>query len=119
MKRLLIIVAALILVTQWYRVSDWINPPEDFSDLKGTQVTLYSTSWCTYCAKTRDFLNRHHIAYRDFDIEKSRQARQQFDALGGIGVPLVVVNQQVIRGYNPPLILQYLDKQPETHKDMS
>ncbi len=65
------------------------------------QVVLYATSWCGYCQKAREFLARNHIAYKEYDIEKSSEGRRQFKELRGVGVPLILVGTQEIRGWNP------------------
>ncbi|MEE8494036.1 MAG: glutaredoxin family protein [Nitrospirales bacterium] len=63
-------------------------------------VILYATSWCGYCQKAREFLDRNHIAYKEYDIEKSSEGRRQFAALRGSGVPLILVGNEEIRGWN-------------------
>ncbi len=64
------------------------------------QVILYATSWCGYCQKAREYLARNHIAYKEYDIEKSSEGRRQFVALRGSGVPLILVSNHQIRGWN-------------------
>ena len=110
MGRLLIIFGLLIGLSQLSVVQDIVNPPRDFSGLKYEPVVLYSTSWCGYCAKTRRFFERNKINYVEYDIEKSATAKRQYDNLGGGGVPLVLVDRQLVRGYNPSKVVQFLDE---------
>lgn len=110
MGRLLIIFGLLIGLSQLSVVQDTLNPPRDFSNLKYEPVVMYSTSWCGYCAKTRRFFERNKINYVEYDIEKSAMARRQYDELDGGGVPLVLVESRVVRGYNPSLIVEHLDR---------
>ncbi len=65
------------------------------------QVILYATSWCGYCQKAREFMDRKGIAYKEYDIEKSSEGKRQFAALRGSGVPLILVGNEEIRGWNP------------------
>lgn len=65
------------------------------------EVVLFATKWCGYCAKTRAFFDKHGIPYTEHDIEDSPEAARQMLALGGFGVPVVVVGDKVIRGYQP------------------
>lgn len=67
-------------------------------------VVLYATSWCGYCQKTRDFLRENNISFVEYDIEESAVGRQQYDELRGQGVPLLLVNGKVVRGYDPQRI---------------
>jgi len=63
-------------------------------------VTLYATEWCGYCGATRDFFAANGIRYIELDIEKTSAGEEGHRRLGGNGVPLVVVGDEVIRGYN-------------------
>jgi glutaredoxin len=65
------------------------------------EVSLYATSWCQYCAKTREYLRMHRIQYTEYDIEHSAAAQKGYRRLRGNGVPVVVVGEEVIHGYNP------------------
>jgi glutaredoxin len=65
-----------------------------------SQVTLFATKTCGYCRLTREFFASHNIRYREIDIEASRDGYAQFRALGGRGVPVVVVGDDVQHGYS-------------------
>ena len=69
------------------------------------ETILYATSWCGYCKKTRELLREHNIPYTEYDIEKSAKGEREYRALDGNGVPLMVINGEVVRGYNPRKIL--------------
>lgn len=110
MGRLLIIVGLFIGLSQLSFVQDVMSPPRDFSKLKYEPVVMYSTSWCGYCAKTRRFFERNNINYVEYDIEKSASAKREYDNLGDGGIPLVLVDRQLVRGYNPSKVVQFLDE---------
>lgn len=109
MKKYVVIILALVVVQKWDAINAYINPPPDYAAMHDAGVILYATSWCGYCAKTRRFLDKHDIAYHEYDIEKSREGREQFEKLGGRGVPLLLVNGEVVKGYRPEKILEYLE----------
>ncbi len=67
---------------------------------KSKRVTMYSTSWCRYCKKARAFFEANKIAYDDYDIEKSITAKRKFDALGGTGVPVILMGDKRMNGFN-------------------
>jgi glutaredoxin len=111
MGRFLLLILAGVLLFRTEYVQNVLNPPRDYSAVTKQQpLTMYSTSWCGYCAKTRRFFVRNNIAYEEFDIEKSEKAKLEYDQLGGGGVPIVLVDEQVVRGYNTDLIRSYLDE---------
>jgi len=64
------------------------------------EVILYATDWCGYCAATREFFVANGIRYTELDIEKSSTASEGHRRLGGNGVPLVVVGDTLVHGYN-------------------
>ncbi len=78
------------------------------TDIHPNSVVLYATEWCGYCQKTRQFFKDNQIAYTEFDIEKSTAGKQEYDQLNGKGIPLVVINGKLIRGYNPSLMKELL-----------
>ncbi len=69
-----------------------------------SSVTLYSTSWCGYCKKARQLFKEHNIDYTEYNVEKTAIGRQQYQKLGG-GVPIVVIGDNIIRGYDKRRIL--------------
>jgi glutaredoxin len=74
------------------------------TDAQQPEVLLYATSWCPYCAKTREYFRMHGVRYTEYDIEHNAAAEKGYRRLGGKGVPVVVIGEQVIRGYNPGAI---------------
>lgn len=72
------------------------------------EVSLYATEWCGYCKMTRAFFAANGIRYTEYDIEKSSEALKQHRKLGGNGVPLIVVGDDVIKGWNEGALRQLL-----------
>jgi glutaredoxin len=63
-------------------------------------TVMYATSWCGYCAQARAYFARKGIRYTEHDVEKSQSANAEFKKLGGKGVPLIVHNGEVMRGFS-------------------
>jgi len=78
------------------------------ADKYNGKVVLYATSWCSYCQKTRELFSEHNIGYIEYDIEASGASMQEFKALGGKGVPLVLAKSRVVEGYAPKAVLKLL-----------
>jgi|RhiMethySRZTD1v2_1073278.scaffolds.fasta_scaffold478913_2 glutaredoxin len=67
-----------------------------------TIAEMYSTSWCGYCRKAREYFQSRGIPLVEYDIEvdpAAAQRKQQIDPRPG--VPLVVINGQRIHGFAP------------------
>jgi glutaredoxin len=63
-------------------------------------VVLYGASWCGYCAAARRLFEQNGIQYVEWDVEKTTEGREGHRKLGGGGVPVIVVGDEVIHGYN-------------------
>lgn len=63
-------------------------------------VVLYTTSWCGHCKSVKTYLDNLHIEYTNYDIGTSDIAQQKYQALHGIGVPLIFVGNRRIDGFN-------------------
>lgn len=63
-------------------------------------ITLYSTSWCPYCVKARQYLLRAGIPFKEYDIEKSARAYQQYQQISGSGVPVLQIGRQTVQGFD-------------------
>ena len=72
------------------------------------EVLLYATDWCGYCKMTREFFAASGINYTEHDIEKSSAALAARKKLGGQGVPVIVIGDTVIQGWNEGELRQVL-----------
>ena len=64
-------------------------------------VEIYSTSWCGYCEKAKNFFRAKGIDFVEYDIEKDDQAaRRMMSLTNRRAVPFVVINGQGIQGYS-------------------
>lgn len=74
--------------------------PEAGAAVSANRVVMYSTSWCPYCRKAREYFRDNAIPFVEHDIEKDVQARREYDALGGRGVPLILVGKKTMHGFS-------------------
>ena len=95
MKQLLIIVIILLIYQQWRQVD-----AAEVNQQHGSDVVMYTTSWCGYCAKARELLNSQRVPFVELDIERSAEANAEMKSLGGHGVPVIVVKGEVIKGFD-------------------
>lgn len=76
------------------------------AQLEQLSITMYSTSWCGYCSKARSFFDSRGIPFVEKDVETDRQGAAEFREIAGGrgGVPVIVVNGKVMRGFSQPAI---------------
>jgi glutaredoxin len=76
------------------------------------KVVIYTTQWCPYCKKAKQFLIQNNIAFTERDIE---QGNKSIDALYATmespGVPKIIIGNAIINGFNPSLIMKKLQKE--------
>ncbi len=98
MIKKIILAAVAVFMFQYFYAGGAANVK--VTDNQHDNVILYATSWCGYCKRTRAFFSENNIKYTEYDVEKSEVGRQQYEALGGQGVPVVDIKGTVIFGYS-------------------
>lgn len=105
MKKFIILAAVLALSVKFGLLKNPFESKPEFVNAYGSRAVLYATSWCGYCQKARTLLRQEQIPFEEYDIEKSTRGKDEYDQLNGNGVPLLIVNGEIIRGYNPNKII--------------
>jgi glutaredoxin len=107
---LLSIVAAFALL-QFWRSGAGAERVRCDVDLPRAQAraVMLGTSWCQYCARTRAFFNRHEIAWCEYDIERTADGKRLYDEAGAAGIPVTLVGEQRVLGFDEPRLKQVLD----------
>ncbi len=108
LKKLILFACVITVINFWSEINEVINPTPDFTTLHDERVVLYATSWCPYCTKMRAFFSQNKINYFEYDIEKSKEGRRQYDTLKGKYIPLVQVDGEIIRGFDTNAIMNIL-----------
>jgi alkyl hydroperoxide reductase subunit F len=66
-----------------------------------TKVTVYSTQNCPYCRMAKAFLEKHGVPYESLDVGADSEAAQKMiDLSGQRGVPVIMVDEEVIVGFD-------------------
>ena len=77
---------------------------------KGAQkVKVFSTPTCPYCHMAKAYLKDKKIEFEDIDVSRDQnQARAMVGKSGEMGVPQLWINDEVVIGFNKPVIDQLL-----------
>jgi glutaredoxin len=67
---------------------------------RSKSVVMYSTSWCGYCRKARNYMKSKNIPFQEYDIEKSAKARRDYNKLNGRGVPVLLIGDKRMNGFS-------------------
>ena len=65
------------------------------------QVTIYSATWCGFCAAAKQYLDRIGVKYTDKDVDADRaNAEESMKISGQTGIPVLDINGTVIVGFD-------------------
>lgn len=67
---------------------------------KGKSVVMYSTTWCGFCRKARNYLKKNKIPFAEYDVENSEKGRRDYKKLNGKGVPILLIGDKRMNGFN-------------------
>ncbi|MBI2137795.1 glutathione S-transferase N-terminal domain-containing protein [Candidatus Woesearchaeota archaeon] len=73
------------------------------------KVKVYSTPTCPWCYKTKDFLKENNIEFEDINVASDHKAAQEmFTKSGQMGVPVTMIDNEVIVGFDKPKLKKAL-----------
>jgi len=63
-------------------------------------ITIYTKSWCPYCAAAKKLLDEKGAAFTEIDIEKTPEARAEMiqKAAGRTTVPQIFIGEKHVGG---------------------
>jgi len=72
-------------------------------------VEIYSTPSCHFCHMAKDFFKEKNIAFTDHDVATDAAKRAEMvEKSGQMGVPVIIIGNDLIVGFNKPLISKLL-----------
>ena len=72
-------------------------------------VTIYSTPNCHFCHQAKDYFTANNIEFTDYDVATDMAKRKEMlDITKQMGVPVIIIGESVIVGYNKPKIDELL-----------
>lgn len=74
-----------------------------------SKVIVYSTPTCHFCHMAKDFFIQKGVVFEDFDVSSDLEKRKEMvEKSGQMGVPVILIEDKVIVGFNKPQIVQLL-----------
>ncbi|OGI86611.1 NrdH-redoxin [Candidatus Nomurabacteria bacterium RIFCSPLOWO2_01_FULL_41_12] len=72
-------------------------------------VTIYSTPSCHFCHMAKDFFKANNITYTEHNVAGDMEKRKEMiEKSGQMGVPVIIIGDELIVGFNKPKIVQLL-----------
>lgn len=86
------------------QVDNWTEeirraPPPTTAAPGAIAITLYTASWCPVSKRARDYVTQKGLEVREVDVEVAEEGMREFREFGGRAVPLVIVGDMRMRGF--------------------
>lgn len=73
------------------------------------KVTIYSTPNCKYCALAKEFFKEKSVTYEEHNVAADSERRaEMIEKSGQMGVPVITIGNNLVIGFNKPVITQLL-----------
>ena len=74
------------------------------------KVVVFSTPTCTFCNQAKRYFREKNIRFTDVDVSRDQSAaRDMMRRTGQMGVPVILINNKPIIGFDRPKINQMLN----------
>lgn len=74
------------------------------------KITMYTTPTCVFCPAIKQFLSKNNIPYTEIDVSKDEAALEEMKNISGqMSVPVTVIGDEVITGYDKKKLQKALD----------
>lgn len=73
------------------------------------EVIIYSTPTCHFCHIAKDYFNEKGVKYTEYNVLENLEKRQEMtEKSGQMGVPVIVISNEVVVGFDEPRISSLL-----------
>lgn len=95
-------------VHAWMQRTPSTPHPDDPRLLTGdARIVMLAAEWCGYCRKQQSDFERANVRYRVLDVD-TPEGDRAMRALRTNGVPVTVIGQNVVHGYDTASLDQHL-----------
>lgn len=63
-------------------------------------ITVYTSTTCSFCHMVKDYLDSKGLKYTEKNIAEDKEARMEMMKMGFTGVPVVIIGDEKILGYD-------------------
>ena len=81
-------------------------------------VVVYTSNTCPYCTLAKEYLDEKGVEYSVKNVQKDTEARKELMDMGHMGVPVIVIGDEEIVGFDKSKIDLALDNQ-KTSKNLN
>lgn len=75
-----------------------------------SKVVVYTSNTCPYCTMAKDYLKEKGVEFEEKNVQNDAAARDELISMGYTGVPVLVIGEEEIVGFDRARIDDALDK---------
>ncbi len=108
--RALLVVIALVAAASWAWRSHVKSQDGELlaQRVNPGDIRMISSETCGWCTAARRWMQDEGIAFDECFIERDAQCRADYQALGGMGTPTLIVRGQTVMGFDRARIIEIL-----------
>lgn len=72
------------------------------------KIEIYTSNTCGYCHMAKDYFNEKGLEYVEHNVSEDSAARKTLMKMGYMSVPVIVVNDETILGFDKEKIEELL-----------
>ena len=73
------------------------------------EVKIYTTPSCHFCHMAKDYFKENNVTYSEYNVAEDMDKRaEMIDITGQLGVPVIVIGDDALIGFNKPKIIELL-----------
>lgn len=74
------------------------------------KIKVYTSSTCPYCVMAKEYLEKKGLEFEEKNVQTDKTARQELMKMGYTGVPVVVIGDEEIVGFDEVKLEKALEK---------
>lgn len=77
---------------------------------KRHKVVIFTTKTCSWCNAAKQYLKKHKVGFKEIDVNKDPEgAKDMISRTGQMGVPVILIDNKPVVGFNKPQINKLLN----------
>lgn len=86
------------------------NGEEQVETKETPEVIIYTSDTCGYCHAAKEYLDAIGVKYNEKNVSRDVDARKELIQKKFMGVPVIIVGDETIQGFNKDRLAELFEK---------
>jgi len=64
------------------------------------KITIYTSNTCSHCTAAKEYFKEKGLEYEEKNVSTDPESKKELISKGFMGVPIILVDDKVIEGFN-------------------